>query len=135
MIESFLFFAQSKQPQGSMLIQFVPFILIFVLFWFLIIRPQRKREREHQSMLNSLQTGDRVVTSSGMFGDVAEVTPQTVVIEIAPKVKVTMQRQAISTIATRETRNSASSSSTTNSLPASEQEIAELDTRKRKRKK
>lgn len=119
-----------------MLIQFVPFILIFVLFWFLIIRPQRKRERDHQQMLNSLQIGDRVVTSSGMFGDVAEVTPQTVVVEIAPKVKVTMQRQAIATISTQNSRGfSAPSPSTASSSSSSEPESTSFDSRKKKRKK
>lgn len=93
-----LFFAQGKAaaPGGAgFLVQFIPFILIFVLFWFLIIRPQRKREREHQQLLNSLKKGDKVITSSGIFGEIFAVTPNAVIVEIAPKVKVTLQRGSI----------------------------------------
>lgn len=100
MIELVWFFAQQSAPQnsGNFLLQFAPFILIFVLFWFLIIRPSRKRDKEHQRMLNALKTGDQIVTSSGIYGEVTEVSIQTAVIEIAPKVKITVQRNVIAAI-------------------------------------
>lgn len=134
MIESFLL-AAAKQPQGSMLVQFVPFVLIFVLFWFLIIRPQRKREQEHQSLLNSLKKGDRVVTNSGIYGEVVEVTQQLAVVEIAPKVKITMQRQAVAAIAAPPSRSGSSSSSSSSDKPASEKVIEESSTQKKKKKR
>lgn len=132
MIESYLLFA-AKQPQGSILVQFVPFVLIFVLFWFLIIRPQRKREQEHQKLLNSLKTGDKVLTNSGIYGEVAEVTQQTVLVEIAPKVRIKMQRQAVSAITAPPAGGSSSSSQI--SKPESEKAIEESTSSKKKRKR
>ncbi|TNE44206.1 MAG: preprotein translocase subunit YajC [Deltaproteobacteria bacterium] len=131
-IESYLLFA-AKQPQGSILVQFVPFVLIFVLFWFLIIRPQRKREQEHQKLLNSLKTGDKVLTNSGIYGEVAEVTQQTVLVEIAPKVRIKMQRQAVSAITAPPAGGSSSSSQI--SKPESEKAIEESTSSKKKRKR
>ncbi len=131
MIETFLLFAQKTPPGGNMVVQFVPFILIFVLFWFLIIRPQRKRDKEHQEMLNSLKTGDRVVTRSGMFGEVAEVTPQAVVIEIAPRVKVSMQKQAVASIAAPSGAGKGASAPTS----SKEEEFSSSTKKKKKRKK
>ncbi len=91
----------AQQAGASPLVQFVPLILIFVLFYFMIIRPQRKREGEHKNMLNSLRRGDKVITSSGLHGEVSALTPDTVVLEIAPKVKVTMQRSAVVALTAR----------------------------------
>ncbi|MCB9639223.1 MAG: preprotein translocase subunit YajC [Myxococcales bacterium] len=91
----------AQQANASPLVQFVPLILIFVLFYFMIIRPQRKREREHQAMLNSLRRGDKIITASGIHGEVSALTPDSVVVEIAPKVKVTMLRSAITHITNR----------------------------------
>lgn len=132
MIESYLLFA-AKQPQGSILVQFVPFVLIFVLFWFLIIRPQRKREQEHQKLLNSLKTGDQVLTNSGIYGEVAEVSQQTVLVEIAPKVRIKMQRQAVAAITAPPSGGSSSSSQITK--PESEKAIEESTSSKKKRKR
>ncbi len=132
MIESYLLFA-AKQPQGSILVQFVPFVLIFVLFWFLIIRPQRKREQEHQKLLNSLKTGDQVLTNSGIFGEVAEVSQQTVLVEIAPKVRIKMQRQAVAAITAPPSGGSPSSSQMTK--PESEKAIEESTSSNKKRKR
>lgn len=95
-MELMIWFAQAKSAaKPGMLIQFLPFIVIFALFWFLIIRPQRKREKEHQDLLSMLKKGDKVVTNSGIFAEIVSVAATTAVIEIAPKVKVTVQRNAI----------------------------------------
>ena len=88
-------FAQAPSGGPSAFVQFLPLILIFVLFYFMIIRPQRRREQQVQQMLNALQKGDRVVTSSGIHGEIDSLDRDTLVLEIAPKVKVTIQRSAI----------------------------------------
>jgi preprotein translocase subunit YajC len=77
-------YAQQPAPQGSqgMLGMFVPMIVVFVIFYFLIIRPQRKREGDHQKFLSSLQKGDEVVT-------------QSVTLELAQNVKVKVLKQTI----------------------------------------
>lgn len=131
MIETFLLFAQKNPANGGMLVQFVPFILIFVLFWFLIIRPQRKRDKDHQGMLNSLKAGDQVITRSGIYGEIAEVTPQSVIVEIAPRVKVSMQKQAIAAV----TPNSYSGKGASASSSVSHEESNSSNQRKKKKRK
>ena len=74
----------------------VPFIFIFVIFYFLLIRPQQKRAKEHESMLNSLKKGDEVVTSGGMYGKITGITDQVATLEVAPNVRIRVQRQSIS---------------------------------------
>lgn len=86
--------------KNSFLIQLVPFVAIFVLFYFLIIRPQKKRDQDHRGLLGRLKKGDKVLTTSGIFGEIYALTPDAVVLEIASKVKVTFQRSAIAGIAT-----------------------------------
>ncbi len=86
---------QQQMPPGGCLIQSIPLVLIFVLFWFLIIRPQKKQQQEHQKMLDSLQVGEHVLTNSGIYGEIKEVHPQFFMLEIAPKVKILVSRQAI----------------------------------------
>ena len=67
----------------------------------MIIRPQRKRDSEHKNMLNNLRRGDKVITSSGVHGEISALTPDTIIVEIAPKVKVTMQRNAVVVLTAR----------------------------------
>ncbi|NUN06727.1 MAG: preprotein translocase subunit YajC [Bdellovibrio sp.] len=76
---------------------FVPFIFIFVIFYFLIIRPQSKRQKEHQKFLSEVKRGDEIVTSSGILGRVEGITDQFVTLEIADGVKVKMLRSQIAT--------------------------------------
>lgn len=91
----------AQQAGASPLVQFIPLVLIFVLFYFMIIRPQRKRDSEHKNMLNNLRRGDKVITSSGVHGEISTLTPDTIIVEIAPKVKVTMQRNAVVVLTAR----------------------------------
>ena len=91
----------AQQAGASPLVQFIPLVLIFVLFYFMIIRPQRKRDSEHKNMLNNLRRGDKVITSSGVHGELSALTPDTIIVEIAPKVKVTMQRNAVVVLTAR----------------------------------
>lgn len=83
--------------QPSTLEMFVPFIFIFVIFYFLIIRPQSKRQKDHQKFLSEVKRGDEIVTSSGILGRVEGINDQFVTLEIADGVKVKMLRNQIAT--------------------------------------
>lgn len=83
--------------QPSAFEMFVPFIFIFVIFYFLIIRPQSKRQKEHQKFLTEVKRGDEVVTSSGILGRIEGITDQFVTLEIADGVRVKMLRSQIAT--------------------------------------
>jgi preprotein translocase subunit YajC len=80
---------------GSDLMAFLPMILIFVVFYFLLIRPQQKKAKEHRAMLGALQKGDEVVTAGGVVGRVSKLSDQYASIEIAPSVEINVQRSAI----------------------------------------
>jgi preprotein translocase subunit YajC len=84
----------------EMILQFVPFILIFVIMWFLIIRPQQRRVKTHQEMIKNVRRGDTVVTSGGIIGKVTKVTEDAadVEVEIADGVRVKVARAMISDV-------------------------------------
>ncbi|MCE2951829.1 MAG: preprotein translocase subunit YajC [Alphaproteobacteria bacterium] len=93
--------AQADAGAGapSAIVQFVPFIAIFALMYFLILRPNQKREKERQAMIAALKRGDRVVTSGGILGTVHKiVSNEEVVLEIAEDVRVRVQRGAVSQV-------------------------------------
>jgi preprotein translocase subunit YajC len=73
---------------GSMLTSLLPLVLIFVIFYFLLIRPQQKRAKEHRQMLDNIKKGDKVITSGGIYGVVESVGTNTVTLKIAENVKV-----------------------------------------------
>jgi preprotein translocase subunit YajC len=77
------------------LISFAPLILIFVVFYFLLIRPQQKKQQQVKDMLSNLKRGDRVITSGGMLGTIEGLTDTTVQLKIANQVKVKFLRSAI----------------------------------------
>ncbi len=79
---------QGGQGQGGGLLGFLPLILIFVIFYFLLIRPQQKRAKEQKSMLDNLKKGDKIITSGGVYGVIEEVKQQTVIVKIAENVRV-----------------------------------------------
>ncbi|WP_173949316.1 preprotein translocase subunit YajC [Microvirga subterranea] len=83
-----------------MILQFVPFILIFVIMWFLIIRPQQKRVKTHQEMIKNVRRGDTVVTSGGIIGKVTKVLEDSadIEIEISEGVKVKVARAMIAEV-------------------------------------
>ena len=81
---------------GSDLMTFLPMIGIFVVFYFLLIRPQQKRAKETKAMLSALQKGDEVITAGGVVGKISKLTDQYAVVEIAPSVEISVQRAAIS---------------------------------------
>ena len=76
----------------------LPLILIFVIFYFLLMRPQIKRAKEHKKMVDSLSKNDEVVTSGGMLGRITRLDEQFVTVEIAEGVRVKVQRNAISAV-------------------------------------
>jgi preprotein translocase subunit YajC len=80
---------------GSDLMAFLPMIAIFVVFYFLLIRPQQKRAKETKTMLQALQKGDEVVTAGGVVGRIAKLGDQYATVEIAPGVEITVQRAAV----------------------------------------
>jgi len=82
--------------QPSSLEMFLPFIAIFVIFYFLIIRPQSKRLKDQESFIGQLKRGDAVITASGIFGTIEGLTEQFVTLEIAQGVKIKVLRKQIS---------------------------------------
>ena len=92
-------YAMGMQPggsgQSSQIMAFLPLILLFAVFYFLLIRPQQKRARTHKSFIENLKKGDRVVTSGGMYGTITGVTDDAVTIEVAEKVRVKVLKSAI----------------------------------------
>jgi preprotein translocase subunit YajC len=76
----------------------IPLMLIFVIFYFLLILPQRKKQKQHKEMVKNLKKGDKVVTTGGVYGTVTRIKPDNVEVEVADKVRLTIQRGAISTL-------------------------------------
>lgn len=87
--------------------QFLPLVLIFVVFYFLLIRPQTKRAKEHKVMVSALEVGAEVVTNGGILGKVTEVSEQFLTVEIAPGVNVKIQRHAVAQVVPKGTLKSA----------------------------
>lgn len=82
----------------AMLVQFGPLVLIFAIFYFLIIRPQQKRQKELRAMLSALGKGDKVVTNSGIHGTIFKLGEDTITVEIADKVRIQMDRGQVSRV-------------------------------------
>ena len=84
---------------SSMLVSLLPFVLIFVIMYFLILRPQQKRVKQHQEMVKNVRRGDTVVTSGGLIGKVTKVIDdEQLEIELADGVKVRQMRQMVSDV-------------------------------------
>jgi preprotein translocase subunit YajC len=99
----FLFLAQAQPgapapgPGGGFGF-FVPFIFIFVIMYFILFRPQKKRQQEQQRLIASLKTGDRVVTNAGIHGLIANVKETTVIVKVADNVKIEMEKSAVTNV-------------------------------------
>ncbi len=100
MLLTFLAQAQPAAPPsaGGGIGFFVPMILIFVMMYFVMIRPQKKRQVEQQRLVNSLKTGDRVVTNAGIHGLISNVKDTTVIVKVADNVKIEMEKSAVTTV-------------------------------------
>lgn len=90
-------FGQTAQtiPGASTLVNFIPLVLVFVIFYALLIRPQQKKAKEHGEMLSKLKKNDEVVTSGGIYGKVVSLNDEMVTIEVAPNVRIRVQRPQI----------------------------------------
>jgi len=83
----------------------VPLILMFAIFYFLLIRPQQKKQKQHREMLSNLKKGDRVITSGGLYGRITGLTDSVVTLEISEKVRVKVGRGNIAGLVQRENPN------------------------------
>lgn len=89
--------ASAASPGGGFNL-FVPLIFFGIIFYFVLIRPQSQRQKQQQQLINTLKTGDRVVTSSGIHGLIANVKDSTVIVKVADNVKIEMEKSAITTV-------------------------------------
>ena len=87
--------AQAGAQAPSALVQFVPILLIFGIFYFLLLAPMRKRQKQHQVLLGALKRGDRVVTNGGLLGEIAAVEEKVVHLKLGDNVKVRVVKSAI----------------------------------------
>lgn len=97
-------FAQTAQaPSGpSTLVSLAPLILVFVIFYFLLIRPQQKKAKEHRALLEKLKKNDEVMTSGGIYGKVIDLKETVVTVEVAPNVRIRVHRPQIAAVLTAE---------------------------------
>lgn len=86
------------QAAPEALIQMLPLALILAVFYFLLIRPQQQKAREHDDLIKALKKGEMVVTSSGLFGRIVELRDHDVMLEIAPNVRVRYERSKIASL-------------------------------------
>lgn len=104
MFSAFLTFFQQAQPgarpQGSLFTAMLPFILVFVIFYFLLIRPQRTKQKRHQEMVEQLKPGDKVITAGGIHGTVMGVQKDRIELKIASNVKIDISKNSIAVILT-----------------------------------
>ncbi|MGA0383054.1 MAG: preprotein translocase subunit YajC [Arenicellales bacterium] len=90
--------AQAGGEAGGSLFSLLPLVVIFVLFYFLLIRPQQKRAKQHKEMVAALKKGEEIVTNGGLLGKVTDVDDNFVTVEIASGLNVRIQRQAIAQV-------------------------------------
>ena len=90
--------AQAAAQQPSMLASFIPLILIFLIFYFLLIRPQQKKQKEHKVLLDSIQRGDEILSSGGILGKVIRVDNDKLTVEIAKGVNVIIIRSTVADV-------------------------------------
>ena len=95
--------AQAAAPTMPAWINFLPMLLILVVFYFLLVAPMRKRQRELQQVVDKLQKGDKVITNGGLHGEVAGVEGAVVLLKIADQVKVRVSKTAIAQVEDRGT--------------------------------
>src|SRR6056300_2094761 len=92
-----LAYANSAPAPGG-LMSFVPFIIIFILFYFMLIRPQMKQAKDHKKLISELKKGDEVILSSGMMGTIEEVSDLYIILNIANETHVKFQKNSVQTV-------------------------------------
>ena len=90
--------AAAGAPQQQGIAAFLPLVILFVVFYFMLIRPQMKRQKEHSKLVNELAKGDEVATNGGIVGKVTEVGTNFIRLEIAKDIEVKVQKQAVSQV-------------------------------------
>ena len=90
--------APSGAGQGSFITALVPFILVFVIFYLLIIMPSRKKQKKHQEMVGKLKPGDKIVTSGGIYGTVMGAKEDRIEVKISSNVKIDITKNAVAAI-------------------------------------
>ena len=98
MINTSLFAAAAPSGTTSFLVGIFPFLLVFVIFWFLLIRPQNQRMKEHRAQIAAVKKGDRVVTGGGLIGKVTKVTDNEVEVELGQGVRVTAVKSTLTQV-------------------------------------
>ena len=93
-------------PAPNPITKFVPLIFIGLIFYFLLIRPQQKQRKEQQKLIESIKTGDKVVTSSGIYGLISNVKDRTVMLKVADNVKIEIDKAAVATVLDRSAEGS-----------------------------
>lgn len=93
-------YAQGVDPMAGPgpLVQFLPLVLVMVIFYFLLIRPQQQKAKEHRQMLGNLKRNDRVLTNGGIYGRVIELSEREMTLEIAPNVRIQVDRGHVETV-------------------------------------
>jgi preprotein translocase subunit YajC len=99
----FISYAYAADAVPTDLMSFLPFIIIFVLFYFMLIRPQMKQAKAHKLMIDSLKKDDEIVTNGGFLGKVVKIKDQYVTIEIAASTQIHIQKQSVITVLTKGT--------------------------------
>lgn len=84
--------------QPSPFLQFLPLVFLFVIFYFMIIRPQQKKQKDHANMLAKLDKNDEIITAGGIHGTVISVGDKTIIVRIADNVKVEVEKPSISSV-------------------------------------
>ena len=99
--------AQAAGGEPNTLMSFLPLIIIFVIFYFLLIRPQMKRAKEHKNLVAALGVGDEVVTNGGLLGKITKVGESFVTVELGENVTIKIQKHAIASVMPKGTIKSA----------------------------
>jgi preprotein translocase subunit YajC len=90
--------APASPGAGSGLFGILPFVLVFVIMYYVILRPQMKRQKEQARLVSALKTGDRVVTASGIHGLISNVKDTTVIVKVADNVKIEMEKTSVTNV-------------------------------------
>jgi preprotein translocase subunit YajC len=96
--------------QNSGLMSLFPFVMIFFIFYFMLIKPQMKKQKEHQDTISSLKKGDKIVTTGGIIATIVKLEDDLLHVEIAPEVKIKITRSAVTSIYDNSSNNAKSES-------------------------
>jgi len=88
-------FAMAASPDGASWVNFVPFVLVVAIFYFIILLPMKRKQQKVQEFLDSLKVGDRVITTGGIYGQITRLGEQSVQLQIADKVRIEVSRAAV----------------------------------------